>query len=68
MFEQMRKPRPPGVFVLRADVVPDIHGDHRETMVFVNDHAETVLQRMLCEGDMHKGAGPLHTAGTGALL
>ena len=64
MFEQMGEPGPPGMFVLRPDVIPDVHGDHRQPVVFVDDHPKTVFKRVLREGNVHE----IGVTGIGALL
>src|SRR5688572_15504560 len=55
VLEQMREPRPSGPLVLRADVVPEVDGDERGGMVFVEDDAEAVGEVILVEGE-HWGA------------
>jgi hypothetical protein len=47
VLEEMREPRSAGMLVLRADVIPQIHGDHRQPPVFVDDDPKAVLERLL---------------------
>ena len=58
------KPGAAGLFVRRADVIPEVHGNHRHTLVAAQDHVEAVRQRVLLECDL---AGcrttPTQTAG-----
>ena len=42
----------PGMLVLRADVIPEIHRHHRQPAVLVDDHAQAVLERVLGEGNV----------------
>ena len=45
MFEQMRKTRLARGFVLRSDAIPDRHRDDRRLVIFVHDHAQSVVER-----------------------
>src|SRR5919108_3637318 len=49
----MRESRPARLLVLRADVIPDIHSNDRTIVIFVDENIETVLERLLCVGDIH---------------
>ena len=51
VLEEMREAGAPGLFVLGADVVPDVDGGDGERVVLVDDDFETVGQRQLFEGD-----------------
>ena len=51
VLEQVGKAGPPLLFVLGADVVPDVNGDHRQRVVLVQDDVEAVGQRELFVGD-----------------
>jgi hypothetical protein len=42
MLEEMRETSAAGTLVLRADVVPEIDGNHRQPVIFVHDHVEAV--------------------------
>ena len=53
MLEQMREPGPPRMLVLRPDVIPDVHRHHRQPVIFVDDHAQAVVERVLGEGNVH---------------
>ena len=44
VLEQVRKAGPAGLFVLRADVVPEVHGDDWRFMVFVNDQGQPIVE------------------------
>ena len=50
VFEEMREPRASLGFVLRAHVVPEVHGDGRQTMILVEDHGQAVVESVLLEG------------------
>ena len=53
VLEQVREPRPAGHFVLRSDVVPDVHRDDRQRVILVDQHVESVGKRVLGERDVH---------------
>ena len=42
VLEQVREAGASGTLVLRADVIPDVDGDHRQLMVLVHDDVEAV--------------------------
>ena len=52
VFEQVREARAPGLLVRRSDVVPDVHRDKRQTMVFREDDFQPVGQGVLLERDV----------------
>src|SRR5207253_4441404 len=54
VLEQMREARPTRYFILRADVIPDIHRDDRNAMILVDQHVEAVRERVLREGNVHQ--------------
>jgi hypothetical protein len=47
MFEEMREAGAAGALVLGADVIPDVDGDHRQLVIFVNDDIEPVAEGFL---------------------
>jgi hypothetical protein len=51
VFEQVGEAGSPRIFVRGADVVPEIHGNERQPMVFRQDHFEAVWQRVFLELD-----------------
>ena len=55
VLEQMREAGQPGPLVLRADVIPDVHGHDRQRVILVQDDVETVGERGLGVGDLHAG-------------
>ena len=52
VFEQVRKARLARFFIFRADVVPDVDGHDGRFVIFVHDHAQTVLQDELLVGNV----------------
>ena len=54
MFEQVREPGAPRKFVLRSDVIPEIHRHHRQPAILVDDHAQAVLERVLSKWNIHE--------------
>ena len=54
VLKQVREARFAGLFVLRTDVVPEIHRDDWTRMILVQDHVEPVRERMLAVGDVHR--------------
>ena len=50
VFKEVGETGSAGLLVLRPDVIPDIHGDDRDVMVFVDDDVETVGERAFGEG------------------
>ena len=66
VLEQVRKAGASRALVLRADVIPDVDGHHRQLMVFVHDDVEAVVERALGIGDLHNQAsGSGHQASGG---
>jgi len=62
VFEQVGESGSSRPLVLRTDVIPDIDGDHRQLVVFVNDDVQAVRKRFLRIGDLHQlGTGTLGT-------
>src|SRR6267378_3621795 len=64
MLEQVREPRAAGPLVLRAHVVPDVHGDDRRLVVLVDQQRQTVFQHetLIRNGDGRgcgRSRGPL---------
>jgi hypothetical protein len=53
MLEEMGKAGPAPLLVLRADVVPDVHGHDGGLVVLVNDHSEAVVENELLERDLY---------------
>ena len=49
VFEQMRESRAAGFLIRRPDVIPKIHGHHRQAPVLSQDHFQTVGQRVFLE-------------------
>jgi len=54
VLEEVRETGLARLLVLRADVVPEVHGHHRQLMIFVHDDIEAVVERALREGDLHR--------------
>ena len=54
VLEEMREPGLAGPLVLRADVIPEVHGDDGAVVVLVNQHVQSVGQRALAEGNVHR--------------
>ena len=52
VLEQMRETGAARLFVRRADVIPQVHGDHRQPLVPAQDHVEAVRQRVLLEREL----------------
>jgi hypothetical protein len=55
VFEQVRKTGTPGLFVLGADVIPDVDGHDRHVVVLVHDHVEAIGHRTLREWQVQVG-------------
>jgi hypothetical protein len=51
VLEEVGKSRPPGFFVCRTDVIPEVHGHHRQSVVFRQDDIEAILKRIFLEVD-----------------
>ena len=49
MLEQVREPAAAGRLIRRADVVPDVHRDLRQTVILAEDDGEPVLQAVFLE-------------------
>ena len=59
----MGEASPAGPLVLRPDVIPDVHRDDRDVMVFVDDDVEAVGERSFGEGEregVHSGHPTLY--------
>ena len=54
MLEEVREAGMARPLVLRPDVVPEVHGDNRARVVFVDEDVESVGQRVLGEGNIHR--------------
>jgi hypothetical protein len=54
VLEQMRKARVARTLVLRPDVVPDVDRDDRTRVVFVQQHVESIRERVLAVGQRHR--------------
>ena len=52
MLEQVREAGLARPFVLRADVIPQVHGDDRARAVFVKEDVESVVERVLREREV----------------
>jgi len=52
VLEQVREAGPSGLLVRRSHVVPDVHRNERQTMVFREDDLQPVGQGVLLEGDI----------------
>jgi hypothetical protein len=53
MLEQVSEPGFARTLVLRADVVPEVDGGDRAGVIFMKQHVEPVVERVLREGDVH---------------
>lgn len=51
VLEQVRKAAAPGRIILRADVIPDLHGNGRARVVLDTDDLQAVGERALLERD-----------------
>jgi len=51
VLEQVSKTGPARSFVLRADVIPEVDGNERGGMVFVEDDTEAVGEAVVFEGE-----------------
>jgi len=54
MLEQVRKSGVAGPLVFRTDVIPEVHGDDRAGVVFVQQDVEAIGERVLGEGNVHR--------------
>ena len=52
VLEEMREARPLRWLVLRSDVVPEVDRDERQSMVFVKDDRQTVVETRAREGNL----------------
>ena len=46
VLEEVSEPRPTRLFVLRSDVVPQVHSHHGQRVVSVQYHVQAVRQRI----------------------
>jgi hypothetical protein len=53
VLEEVRESGMAGAFVLRSDVIPDVHGNDRTRVVFVEQDIESVAERVLGERKVH---------------
>jgi hypothetical protein len=51
VLEKVSETGPPRALVFRADVVPEVDGDERRGVVFVEDNAEAVGEAVVFEGE-----------------
>jgi hypothetical protein len=51
VLEEMRESGAAGALVLRTDVVPEVDGDERSGVVFVEYDAESIIQTIVFEGE-----------------
>src|SRR3989449_401037 len=62
VLEQMRESRPAGPLVLRAHVIPDVHGDDRRLVILMNEQRQAVFQHKALirdrDGRRLRGARP----------
>ena len=56
MLEEMREACVPRALVLRADVIPEIHRDDRTRAILMEEHVESVGQRVLRERQRHRNS------------
>ena len=54
VLEQVREAGVARLLVLRPDVIPEVHRDDRAGVVFVQQHVESVAERVLGEGNVHR--------------
>ena len=59
VLEQVGEPGPPDLLACRADVVPHVHRDERNRMIFVQDDVQAVRQIELRVGDVEISRGLL---------
>jgi hypothetical protein len=57
VLEEVGKASAAGQLVERTDVVPEIDGDQRKTVVFMRDDSQAVGQRVLLVRDVRKPGG-----------
>jgi len=55
VLEEMGKPGPARALVFRANVVPDVHRDHGDVMILVDDDIQPVGQRAFAIGELDAG-------------
>ena len=53
MLEQVRETGMSRMFVLRSDVVPDVDRDDRTRVILVQEHVESIAQRVLRVRQLH---------------
>jgi hypothetical protein len=46
VLEQVREAGAAGTLVLRPHVIPDVHGNNRDMVIFVDEHVEAVAERV----------------------
>jgi hypothetical protein len=47
VLEEMRETGMPGMLVLRSDVVPDVDRHNRTRVILMEEHVESIAQRVL---------------------
>src|SRR5262249_54444735 len=52
VLEEMREASAPAPLVLRSDVIPDVDGDNRRSMIFMQDDSQAVLERVFLVRDL----------------
>ena len=57
VLEQVGEPALAPLLVLRADVIPEVHGDERQVPLAADDHVEAVGERGLGEAEVGRVAG-----------
>src|SRR5438552_8118182 len=55
VLEEVREAGLAGLLVLAGDVVPQVDGDHRRTVIPRQDHAQAIFQAMAINGDGRHG-------------
>jgi len=55
VLKQVRKSRLSRLLVFRANVIPDVDGDDRGLVIFVDDHGEAVVEDKFLVGDLDLG-------------
>ena len=54
VLEQVREAGVARALVLRTDVIPDVDRDDRAGVIFVEQDVESVVERVLGEGNVHR--------------
>src|SRR5271170_1679337 len=57
MLEEMRETRVARALVFSADVIPDLEIDHRDLVIFEQDHLKTVGERVSREIEFRRTSG-----------